>query len=79
MNPIGRVPLLGQQQQQLQAQIQAAIHSLAVQIYAGLAQDHIANGERTDIDPEHLRRLARKSATAARCYFEGLQQQGEAS
>ena len=82
MHPIGRVPLLGQQQghqQQLQAQAQAALHSLAMQTYVLLAKDHIGScGMDLPLDHERLRQLAQKSMAAARCYFEGIQQPGEA-
>jgi len=79
MHPLGRVPLLGQHQQQLQTQVQAAIHSLAMQTYVLLAKDHIGSlGMDDTIDPESMRKLAQKSIAAARCYFEGIQQPGEA-
>jgi len=74
----GQAPILGQRQQQMQAQVQAAIGQLSMGIYSQLASAHIAT---QSVDLDRLRQLAKDSQVAARCYFEGLgiisQNQGE--
>ena len=74
-NPqFGQATILGQQQQQkLQAQIQAAMNQLSLQIYTHLATAHIATRDlHNAVDQEQLRQLAKDSQVAGRCYFEGI-------
>jgi hypothetical protein len=72
----GQVPLLGQRpqqlnddqkQQQMQAQVQAAIGQLSMGIYIQLA-----SAPAVPFDPDTLRKLAKDSQVAARSYFEGI-------
>ena len=71
--PPPQVPLLGQQKKLQDRAIQAAVNSLSLQIYSHLATGYIASrDEHEQMDPDFLRQLAKHSATAALCYFEGL-------
>ena len=69
----GKVPIVGQQQRQMQASLQAAIGQLSLSIYNQLATGHIATLDaHQTIDRDRLRQLARDANVAARCYFEGM-------
>ena len=69
----GQAPLIGQRQQQMQAQVQAAIGQLSLGIYSQLAASHIATRDKHQaVDPNHLQQIAKDAQTAARCYFEGI-------
>jgi hypothetical protein len=71
--PPPQIPLLGQQQKQAEAQIQAVRNSLSLQIYTHLATGYIASrDEYHQIESEYLRSLARASMTAAVSYFEEM-------
>ena len=85
--PLGirhRIPLLGQQQQQptqeqqeqaARMQIMQAVNDMAVGMYVQLAVAHIATRDQgldQDVDPEHLRPLAKQCLTAAKAFFEGI-------
>ncbi len=73
MPQFGQAPIIGQQQQKLQAQIQAAMNQLSLQIYTHLATAHIATRDlHNAVDQEQLRQLAKDSQVAGRCYFEGI-------
>ena len=68
------VPIFGQQKEQFDAQIQAAINSLSLQIYTQLATGHIASrDELLQLNREKLHQLAKDAKTAARCFFEGIE------
>jgi len=67
------------QQQQVQQQLQAAMGQLSLGIYSQLATACLTPlNMQADLPPlssseqKRLRRLARDSQTAARCYFEGI-------
>ena len=73
----GQVPLIGQRQQQgqqqMQAQVNAAIGQLSIGIYSQLATAHIATrDEHQSVDQKQLRKLAGASQAAALAYFEGI-------
>ena len=71
--PFRNVPVIGQQQNQFQAQVSAAIHSLSVQIYTQLASQCILHsGIPEGFDADKLRQLAKDASLAARAYFEGV-------
>ena len=83
--PLGirqRVPIIGQQQptqqqqeQMARMQIMQAVNEMASGMYVQLAVAHIATRDQgldQDVDPDHLRPLARKCLTAAKAYFEGV-------
>ena len=73
MPAFGRAPIIGQQQQQMQAQVQAAIGQLSLGIYTQVATAHVGTrDEHQSIEPDRLRRLAKDSQAAARYFFEGI-------
>ena len=77
MPQFGQVPLIGQRQQpnqqQMQAQVQAAIGQLSIGIYSQLASAHVATrDEHQSVDREQLQKLAKDAQTAALAYFEGI-------
>jgi hypothetical protein len=68
--PNGRVPMLGQRQQQAEAGIQQAMHSLSLGIYARIAAETLDPDR--PADAEVLRHLAKGSMIASQAYFEGI-------
>ena len=69
----GQVPNIGQQQQQMQTQVQKAISQLSQGIYLQTAINHIVTrDDHQAADPDKLHQLAKDSVTAAKCYFEGI-------
>ena len=73
MPQFGQAPIIGQRQQQMQAQVQAAIGQLSMGIYIQLATAHVATRDKHEtVDQDRLRQLAKDAQVAARCYFEGL-------
>lgn len=61
------------QQPSPEQQIQSQMHELALEIYARIAADHLADDHYTrPLSTEHLHQLASHSQLAARCYFEAL-------
>ena len=75
MPQFGHAPIIGQRQQQMQAQIQAAIGQLSMGIYSQVATAYFRSwprGEDQSVDQNQLRQLAQNSQVAARCYFESL-------
>jgi hypothetical protein len=77
--PPGRpVPILGQQQQMQQKQLEQQVHGMmgqmALGIYTHLATSHIATRDEThqEADKDQLRKHAKEAQVAARCYFEGI-------
>ena len=69
----GPAPIIGQRQQQVQAQLQAAISQLSMQIYTQLAVSHITMRDtHQSIDQDTLKQLAKDANHAGVCYFEGL-------
>ena len=70
---VNSIPLFGQQQQQAQAQMQAAIGQLSMQIYSKVALSHLTTRDvHQTLDVKVLRRLSQNSILAAKCYFEGI-------
>ena len=73
----GRVPVIGQRQQQTEdqakaqaaAQIQQAVNQLSQMIYVRFVT---AEWAIPPYDPNKMRDMAKESMTAARCYFEGV-------
>ena len=73
MPQFGKAPILGQRQQQMEQQIQAAIAQLSMGVYSALATSHVnTRDEHQSVDQDRLRQLAKDSQAAARCYFEGI-------
>jgi len=71
--PVNNIPLLGQQKQQAEAQIKAAIGQLAMQIYSQAAILHLNTRDvYQTLDVKALRSLSQHSILAAQCYFEGI-------
>jgi len=69
----GQAPLIGQRQQQMQAQVQAAIGQLSIGIYSQLASAHVGTrDEHQTVDKKQLRKLAKDAQIAALAYFEGI-------
>lgn len=69
----GGVPLIGQQQAAMRAQLMHAVGQLSLAIYTQLATAHVATrDEHQIVDVALLRTLAKDSETAAKAYFEGL-------
>ena len=79
-----RAPMMGQQQyqptpqQQLdqmqamqQAQRQQAMDDMAQEIFVRIATNYLGKDGVNESDREHLRQIARDCAVAAKCYFEG--------
>ena len=70
---VNNIPLLGQQEQQAQAQIQAVLAQLSMQIYSQAAVSHINTRDvHEDLDVKALRSISKNSIRAAQCYFEGI-------
>ena len=73
MPQFGQAPIIGQRQQQMQAQVQAAIGQLSMGIYIQLATAHVVTRDKHEtVDQDRLRQLAKDSQVAGKCYFEGL-------
>lgn len=69
----GRVPLLGQQQQQAQAAIAQAVSQLSLAIYSRVAGEYLGDiAHNQGPEAKRLERLARQSQAAAQAYFTGL-------
>ena len=68
------VPVIGQRQQQMEAQIQQQVQQMALSIYVQAAAAHVTTLDRPhqDTDRGMLKQLAVDSLTAARAFFEGL-------
>lgn len=60
----GHAPIIGQQKQQIQNAVQAAVNQLSIQLYAQHAS--------LDLEPEQLRQLAQKAQKTALAYFQGI-------
>lgn len=75
MNPVSsvsKVPLLGQQQQRMQAAVGQQMQQLSLQIYSRVAGDYLAERAHSDVDQKRLMELAQSSQTASRAYFEAM-------
>ena len=69
---VNSTPIIGQRTQQVQAQVQMLIQQVSLGIYSQLAVNHITHSGEESIRPDKLRKVAKDSLTAARCYFEGV-------
>ena len=73
MPSFGQTPIIGQRQQQLQSQLQAAIRQLSMGIYMQIAKSYIfMEDEHRPVNRDQFRQLAKDSQIAALCYFEGI-------
>ena len=73
MPQFGQAPIIGQRQQHMQAQVEAAIGQVSLGIYSQLATSYIGTrDEHQSLDKDQLRQLAKDALIAARCYFEGI-------
>ncbi len=70
---VNNIPLLGQQEQQAKAQIQAAIAQLSMQLYSQAAVPHLVTLDvHQALDVKALRSISQNTMLAAQCYFEGI-------
>lgn len=73
MPQFGQAPIIGQQKQQMQAQVQAVIRQVSLGIYSQLASTHLGTLDKHEsLNQDQLRKLAKDSQVAAQCYFEGI-------